>query len=697
MWTWVLAGLGGTALLLAWFAARRAREAGRLRAELQRAQRELERRLSELFSLQELTYVLSHAIELDAIARQTVRFVSRFIECEGVLVAVREEGVEAFRVVAADGALADLEGLEVAGAEAGLVGVAVRRNRVELATASNGPAPVLLAARRVEQAAVAPLHAHGATTGAVAAVRPAGRTFTQDELRLLSNVATHASIALTNARFIALLRASRDQWQTTFDALDDGVALVDQGGRIQRSNVALSRMLSRPVTAAVGVSIADALVGPSPELREYLTRAQTGRPAGPVTVRDAERRRILQVSAFPANTAGAAGWLVVVVQDITQRTAMETELIQSEKMAAVGQLVSGVAHELNNPLTSIAGLAEFLALQPGTPDRDREHLEVIHEQAERAGRIVRNLLSFARKGPTDIGRLDLSELAKRVASLMSYELKLRGVELVVDLAADLPPVEGDRYQLQQVVLNLLTNAVQAVSGKPPNEARRVRLRTFVRAGDVCLAVEDNGPGIPEEAIPHIFDPFFTTKAPGEGTGLGLSVTFGIVEGHRGAIAVQRSPEGGACFEVTLPASDPRRPAPPAGRPQATPPGGTPAGRRILLVDDDPAVRRTITALFAQNGAAVVAPATAADALALLGRESFDAILADPRAPVSSTERLADVLTRGFPELRDRTVFLTADVRPETRGELEQLGWTCFVKPFNVRELQAAVLNIPPGG
>src|SRR6185503_3237858 len=222
---------------------------------------------------------------------------------------------------------------------------------------------------------------------------------------------------------------------------------------------------------------------------------------------------------------------------------------QNEKMVAVGQLVSGVADELNNPLTSIAGLSEFLLEQAGETHPDREHLRVIQEQAERASRIVRNLLTFARKGPADLGDVDLNDIAQRTVLLIGYELKLREVELESDLSPSLPVVRGDRYELQQVVLNLLTNAVQAVAQNPPDRPRRIKLSTGMTRDQVLLRVADNGPGIAPEHLANLFSPFFTTKEPGQRTGLGLSISFGIVERHGGRLSVERNTGDGAAFVI----------------------------------------------------------------------------------------------------------------------------------------------------
>src|ERR1700747_251413 len=258
---------------------------------------------------------------------------------------------------------------------------------------------------------------------------------------------------------------------------------------------------------------------------------------------------------------------------------MEAQLIQSEKLAAVGQLVSGVAHELNNPLTSIAGLSEFLLEQKELGAKDRGHLRVMHEQPDRAGRIVRNLLTFARKGPAEQAPVDLNDVIQRTLLLMSYDLTLKDIAVEEDLGT-LPPVLGDRHALQQVLLNLLNNAAQAVADNPPERPRLIRLVTWFD-DRVRMKVPDSGAGIADDVLPQLFTPFFTTKEPGQGTGLGLSITYSIVEAHGGRIAVDRPIEGGAAFLVDLPlaatGATRRDTADPRGSG-----GSTPAKRAILL-------------------------------------------------------------------------------------------------------------------
>src|SRR6184192_847363 len=541
-----------------------------------RAADELNRRLSELFSLQELSFILSGSLELERIVEQVVRYAMRFLDAQGALVALAPDGEAAavgagegredrplLRVTAADGTLAALAGRSIGADDPGLVVRSLGRERLELVRNSGGEPTRLVADVHADSAAAVPLRAHGVVVGTLVIANPRGGGFGSEDIRLLSTVATHAAVVIANARFFEMVRHAKEQWETAFDSLSEGIAVVDDAGRVRRANRSLASLLGAPIPGVIGRELVEALVGTSPPLVDVLAAARGGDRVQPIVLRSTTLGRAIRVTAARIPAPGAGGTqdqsVVVLVEDVTDQQAMESHLIQSEKLAAVGQLVSGVAHELNNPLTSIAGLSEFLLEQKELGAKDRGHLRVIHEQAERAGRIVRNLLTFARKGPAEQARVDLNDVIQRTLMLMAHDLKLKDITVEKVLPATIPEVVGDRHALQQMVLNLLNNAAQAVADNKPGQRRLICINTSFDHR-VRMRVSDSGPGIPDEVMPQLFTPFFTTKEPGQGTGLGLSITYSIVEAHGGRISVERPPDGGAAFLVDLP------PAPPAALP-----------------------------------------------------------------------------------------------------------------------------------
>ncbi len=662
-------------------------------AQLARANAELARRLRELFLLQELAYLLSESLQAERIVEQVARYLVRFLDAQGALVVLAAERAGGFRVAAAEGSLVKCAGREFRGSEDGLVARALAQEKLEV---GDGPAPsVLLSGVEARRAAVAPLRAQGVTVGAIVAVDPP-ESFGPDQLRLLSTVAAHAAVVLANARFFDQIRASKEQWESTFDALADGVAVVDETGCILRANRALAGILSRPFLSLIGANLAEVLLGDPSGLADLYQAVRRGERVAPLTQRSEPLRRVFRLSAAPMQGQSSHGRMVALIEDVTEQKAFEAQMIQHEKMAAVGQMVSGVAHELNNPLTSVSGLSELLLEQHTTWSRAKEHLRIIHEQAERAGRIVRNLLTFARQGPAEVATVDLSDVVRRTVLLLEYEVRLQQVELVSDLAVEPVAVRADRMQLQQVLVNLLTNALQAVTANPPDRPRRITVRTRREQDRALVEVEDTGPGVPEEIVPRIFTPFFTTKGPGTGTGLGLAIAYSIVERHGGVLSLRRAPEGGARFEVDLPAA-PRVGGEPAARDRALSshpaPQAVGPGHRVLLVDGDPAVQRMISSLFSSDGHFVETAGDGTRAVQLLDRGTYDLVIADPRAPVSSGQTFAEALLARWPALGHRTIFATADVRPETEAWLRGLGCRYVHKPVNARQLRAAAAEL----
>jgi PAS domain S-box-containing protein len=699
----LIALLGMAAGGLGWGAIRLKRRLERSERDRRRAADELNRRLSELFSLQELSYVLSGSIQLDRIVEQVVRYAMRFLDAQGALVALVPEGESEeerrpLHVSGAEGTLAPLMGRLIGRDDPGLIARSLGSERLQLVRNSGGEPTQLVDTLEVASAAAVPLRAHGVVVGTLVIADPRDGTFAAEDVRLLSTVATHAAIVIANARFFEMVRHAKEQWETAFDALSEGMAVVDDQGRVRRANRSLAAMLGTSIPSVIGRDLGASLLGPSAgsALVDLLAAARQDARVQPLVLRSAPLGRTLRVNAAPIPSPSQEQSVVVLVEDVTDQQALEAQLIQSEKLAAVGQLVSGVAHELNNPLTSIAGLSEFLLEQKEVGSKDRGHLRVIHEQAERAGRIVKNLLTFARKGPVEqgVGRVELNEVIQRTLTLVAYDTKFKGVTIEKSLAT-VPEVLGDHHALQQVVLNLLNNAAQAVAEIDPGRGgeRLIHISTWFD-DRVHLRIADSGPGIPDEVLTQLFTPFFTTKQPGQGTGLGLSITYSIVEAHGGRITVERPAQGGAAFLVDLPpagAEAPRR-ATPVPEPSPVAGSARAATRTILLVDDDPAVRRMVRALFGREGHAVDVALNAPHALELARARVYDLIVVDAEQ-LTRDQLLVEQLLEGNPGLRERILVATGDVRPSTEEALAHLGLRYVRKPFNLRDLREEAARV----
>ena len=305
---------------------------------------------------------------------------------------------------------------------------------------------------------------------------------------------------------------------------------------------------------------------------------------------------------------------------LEQLKRTQAQLIHAEKLSAVGQLASGVAHEINNPLTTILGQTHLLlAQQADLTAHVRDRLGIIADETARAARIVQNLLLFSRHHPAERRPCLLEDQVRRVLDLKAYQLQQDDVEVIIEVEP-CPPVRADEHQLQQVLLNLFTNARHAMEGQRGHGTLTVR--SAMRGGQIVIEVEDDGPGIAPENLGRIFDPFFTTKSTGEGSGLGLSLSIGIVQAHGGTIQAANVPPTGARFAVFLPIGDRGRPETPAANKDAQRNGGR-RGARVLVVDDEVQLRATLTDVFEALGHVVESVGSGAEALTCLARDAFD--------------------------------------------------------------------------
>lgn len=365
----------------------------------------------------------------------------------------------------------------------------------------------------------------------------------------------------------------------------------------------------------------------------------------------------------------------------------QAQLVQREKLSAVGEFVAGVAHELNNPLTTVLGFAELLQTD-ALDAKQKQALGYITQSAERCRRIVQSLLSFARQHQPERTWSDLNELIDGIIDLIGFDFKRNGVEIQREYAKDLGKVLVDPHQLQQVFVNIMTNARHAIEDTGATGCLRViteRGRDMVR-----IIFEDDGPGIRAEALPRIFDPFFTTKGDGRGTGLGLSLSYGIIKEHGGAITVDSRLGQGTRFTIELPAVGAEAPVPatmtsavPAARPLRR-------GKRALVIDDEDWILRLIESVLRAEGFEIDAAAGGEAGRACLARQSYDVILCDLRMPGVSGLQLYEEVKRGNAETAGRFIFMTGDVVSETSREFLKDQKRFLTKPFSPRDLQAIV-------
>ena len=649
---------------------------------------------------------------------QPRRVVERYMEAvsdiakvEGAVLALRVDD-RTLRLTSALGLAAEMAGqwLPIEG-EGAALGSVVRQGRTWWVNDLHEPSSRgLLDERLAEHArgvAVVPVHRRGQCIGALALLTRRPRVWRADELSRIEAMADLLSVALANAESMDELRKAEWRFRTLFRAAPDMVLTVLYPcGSIVEANDCARDVLGMDANEIAGRRLAEFVV---PEDRPALERALRAAPAAasattPATpaerlevriVREGGVRHVAIALRRLAETEPPT--VLLIARDMTTEREMRLRLVETERLAAVGELVARVAHEVNNPLSSISAFAQLLLRDGDLDGEQRESVEVIHTETLRAAQVVKDLLAFARRSEPRREAVDLNQVVERTIRLRGYQLSTSGIRVELALWSELPPVLGDARQLQQVVLNLVTNAVQAMRG---TEGGVLRLGTHCVAEQVVLEIADTGPGIPVEARAHVFEPFYTTKEEGEGTGLGLSVSYGIVAAHGGSLRLARTSAQGTWFEVRLPVTtesvypEDEEETGEAPRPRRSPL----AGMRVLFVDDEAALRLGMEAFGRLRGFTVVTAPDARSALAAVETTSFDAMVCDLRMQEMDGWALHDVLRQRRPGLAARTVFVTGDMVSSAARGVPGSGTrpAIVVKPFRFEHLEDAVYAVLRG-
>jgi two-component system NtrC family sensor kinase len=564
------------------------------------------------------------------------------------------------------------------------------KDRLGLLASSGSPTPraddpfmaeVLAADRVVRHAKPARLGtrlvAAGHTMGVLVLWGNSPDGFGESDEAALAAIGSQVAIALQNAGLIAILSSGKREWEQLVDAIRPAIAVVDAAGAIRRANQAFAGLVGSPVTALTGRPwllllppawadpVGRALNAPDGEGGEFRTNERT------FTVR-AHR------------LADEPGVSVLLIEDVTETRRLQEQLVQSEKLSAIGQLIAGVAHELNNPLASVLGFADFLSESGQMPEGLAEPVRVIQQEAQRAAGIVRNLLTFARRQEQEHRHVDVGSILQRTVQLLGNQLIGLKVEPRLDLEPGLPAVACSPNQLQQVFLNLINNAAQSIAGA--GRAGTVTISTRAWLDGVAVEVKDDGPGISEDIQQRVFEPFFTTKPAGQGTGLGLSICQGIIKEHGGRITLKSARGEGATFTVELPAARTGQPA------ETAAPSTARAGPgRILVVDDEPHILHYMRATLEAWGHTVETAADGAEALTIALEGAHDVIITDVRMPKLGGREFYERLSAERPDVAARVVFSTGDtVRDDTMAFLERSGQRFLHKPFKLAELRSTL-------
>jgi len=539
-----------------------------------------------------------------------------------------------------------------------------------------------------------PIVAGSRTIGAVALEGERSNALDDSALMFARAVLAQASIALENARLVEMLSSGKREWEQTVDAFNHAICYVDTQGTVRRANRMFAELIKLPVTALPGRPWLTLL---PPAWAEPVARLLAA-PGDGVEVRAGER--VLLVTAIPTDDPGAG---VLLFEDQTEKRRLQDQLLQSEKMSAIGQLIAGVAHDLNNPLASVVGFSDLLGEASDVPPRLAEPLAVIRQEAERASAIVRNLLSFARRQEGERQLQSIRPILESTHQLLRNQLLAGRIELTLEFEPGLPEVEVHANQIKQVFVNIINNGAQAIAGARPQAGGRIQIVTQCQPDGISVSIADNGPGIPEALAQRVFEPFFSTKSEGAGTGLGLSICLGIVKEHGGSMSLDPGGAGsgrGATFTVELPAGErrglsPARPGAGEPEPSVTAVAAErPERLRVLVVDDEPHILHYMQATLESWGHEVVLARDGSQALKRALMQPFDLIICDLRMPRLGGREMFHTLARMHPTVADRIIFATGDtVRGDTLQFLEELGRPFLQKPFKLDALRRVLAGV----
>lgn len=474
----------------------------------------------------------------------------------------------------------------------------------------------------------------------------------------------------------------------------DIIVVLDPGGRYTFVSPRVEEFLGYTPDEYLGAQLHER---PHPDdrdsLLEFFRKLTSGEvAAGAVEYRTAHKKggwRTVRAHASPlTNAEGKIIGVVASARDVTESRQLEQQLMQSEKLAAIGQMVSGVAHELNNPLTAILGVSDLL-LEKAADDDVRRQLQTVHKQARKAAELVQGLLMFSRPSARQNQRVRISDLMDRALALQRAELESRRITVAVDASSDLPFIEADPQHMTQVFVNLLSNAVQAIASVSDHGQVSIQVKAIANQQEVVI--DDDGPGIRPEIRSKVFDPFFTTHRTSGGSGLGLTICLVIVKEHGGTIDAQTSPSGGARLRILLPSANTGmivKPAAPAVR-------GSLQGRSLLIVEDETGIRELLQHGLAGRGVTVDTAVTGEEAWNRVMAHEYDVILCDRNLGEDSGSALVERIMNSKGAQAPQFVLMTGELLPQ--GEL--LAWEnrrvrVLQKPFQLSDLIAVLEGLP---
>lgn len=532
-----------------------------------RIERQLYQVNQQLATLNKIITAITSPIKVDEILSATLRGIQHLwpVEASSLLLQDRKDG-QLFRGrVISHGQESSLEGRIEPGK--GLLGHVVQTRRSLMVNETAGDARFCpdcdkLGELVTRSAMIVPLMVKEKLTGVIETINKKGEPFSQGDLDLLRSMAASVVIALENARLFDNLRTAYRQVQASsstllalFDGITDGLYIVDRRWQLVAVNQGRARQASAEPASLVKHLCYQVLHDrktPCPDC-QVGTSWESGQGGEWVERQRSPDNLFTEWELFTYPIFDRTGHVIQAIilrREVTEQRRLEASLAQATKLAAVGQLAAGVAHEINNPLTAIIANAQFLKEDLADDDDAYQSAELIARAGERAARVVRRLLDFARQEGDEIQRVDINASLRESLVLLDHQLSTAKIQVLTQLEPNLPPINASADRIQSIWLNLLVNAKDALSKQPG--ARRIETLSRRQGEQIEVSISDNGPGIPAEQIPYLFHPFYTTKSPGKGTGLGLSTSYRTVEQLGGRIDIISEPGQGTTVTVSLP-------------------------------------------------------------------------------------------------------------------------------------------------
>lgn len=658
---------------------------------------ETKRRLEELSAIEEIVDELSSTLDFDKMMRLVLDKALEATHTSVGAIAVVDEDRTDLLLLAHQSypARTDAQGQWRWDIDQGIVGRVVRTGELSIVDDVSQDSDYAELISETRSQLTVPILRDDKVAGAIVLESPQLAGFTQEQAAFVQHLAEHAAIATANARLYERVRESEERYRAYVENVPDAIWETDADGRFTYWSPQIENLTGYTPQDLLGHTAYEFFMHPD-DTEEFRNSSrqlvEQGKEGFALRHRALHRDGTIlhmEISIKPVwDDSGQVIQYRGVARDVSDRVRLQAQLIQSAKLSGIGQMISGVAHELNNPLTTVMGYSQLL--QASDVDEDvKEDLQRIYEDALRAQRIVQNLLTFARQKKPQRSPVDINEVIERTLALRRYQLEVDDVDLVTELAENLPWTSADSYQLQQVFLNIVNNAHQAMLHQ--DEGGVLTVRSELLDGDVIrVSFANTGPGIPPDVQDRVFDPFFTTKDVGVGTGLGLSISHGIVQEHDGRIWVESQPGQGATFVIELPVKswieDVTGPSP--GGEQAT----TASERqRILVIDDQRSIVDLIVRALTESGYQVDGVMSAEMALEILHHKQYDLIISDIKMPEMDGPACEKEIRAMDPALAERMIFITGDVlNPTTQAFLKEWQGRRIQKPFDVQELTAVV-------